>query len=163
MTTTTTTATTGTAGALLGEPAGIWLRVSSGGQDEANQLPDIMRHVQSHGYRVERRFAPPEKASWDETLKQGNGPATPNRYGERRGPSPCSMPSLNSTPNSSSSRHTTWQRRPVLPPPSKTRTNSSGTLTFATRRAPPSEISATRQSPTALPVAERMLARSLVT
>jgi N-acetylmuramoyl-L-alanine amidase len=34
-------------------------------------------------YRVERRFAPPEKASWEETLKQGNGPATPNRYGDR--------------------------------------------------------------------------------
>jgi N-acetylmuramoyl-L-alanine amidase len=35
-------------------------------------------------YRVERRFAPPDKASWEETLKQGGGPATPNRYGERR-------------------------------------------------------------------------------
>jgi N-acetyl-anhydromuramyl-L-alanine amidase AmpD len=36
-------------------------------------------------YRVERRFVPPEKASWDETVKEGKGPATPNRYGERRG------------------------------------------------------------------------------
>lgn len=36
-------------------------------------------------YRVERRFVPPDKASWEETVKQGGGPATPNRYGDRRG------------------------------------------------------------------------------
>ncbi len=34
-------------------------------------------------YRTDRRFVPADKASWEETVKQGNGPATPNRYGER--------------------------------------------------------------------------------
>src|SRR5260370_36386925 len=34
-----------------GEAAGIWLRVSSGGQDEANQLPDVLIHCAGHGYR----------------------------------------------------------------------------------------------------------------
>lgn len=32
------------------EPAGLWVRVSSGGQDEANQVPDNLAWVQSHGY-----------------------------------------------------------------------------------------------------------------
>jgi DNA invertase Pin-like site-specific DNA recombinase len=36
---------------LPGESAGIWLRVSSGTQDEAGQLPDIIRHCFAHGYR----------------------------------------------------------------------------------------------------------------
>ena len=34
-----------------GEPAGIWLRVSSGGQDESNQLPDVLKHCAKHVYR----------------------------------------------------------------------------------------------------------------
>jgi len=34
-----------------GEPAGVWLRVSSGGQDEANQLPDVLGHCAGRGYR----------------------------------------------------------------------------------------------------------------
>jgi site-specific DNA recombinase len=38
------------------EPAGIWIRVSSGGQDEGSQLPDIERHCTVQGYRVERRY-----------------------------------------------------------------------------------------------------------
>ena len=38
------------------ESAGIWIRVSSGGQDEANQLPDIERHCTAQGYSVERRY-----------------------------------------------------------------------------------------------------------
>ncbi len=32
--------------------AGLWIRVSSGHQDEANQEPDIRRHCDQHGYRV---------------------------------------------------------------------------------------------------------------
>lgn len=38
------------------ETAGIWIRVSSGGQDEANQLPDLERHCDAHGYDVKRRY-----------------------------------------------------------------------------------------------------------
>ncbi len=36
------------------------------------------------GYRVERRFTPLDQSSWEETTRQGKGPATPNRYGLRR-------------------------------------------------------------------------------
>lgn len=32
------------------ERAGIWQRVSTGGQDEASQLPDILRYCADHGY-----------------------------------------------------------------------------------------------------------------
>lgn len=32
------------------ETAARWIRVSSGGQDEANQLPDLDQHITSHGY-----------------------------------------------------------------------------------------------------------------
>src|SRR5712692_8878714 len=38
------------------EPAGIWLRVSSGGQDEANQEPDVLKHCTARGYRVAARY-----------------------------------------------------------------------------------------------------------
>ena len=38
------------------ENAGIWLRVSSGGQDEANQEPDILRYCQQHKYNIARRY-----------------------------------------------------------------------------------------------------------
>ena len=34
-----------------GEPAGIWLRVSSGKQDEANQLPEVLEYCARHDYR----------------------------------------------------------------------------------------------------------------
>src|SRR5260370_22854769 len=34
-----------------GEAAGLWLRVASGGQDEANQLPDVLIHCAGHRYR----------------------------------------------------------------------------------------------------------------
>ena len=34
-----------------GEPAGIWLRVSTGLQDEANQLPQLLRHCAEQGRR----------------------------------------------------------------------------------------------------------------
>jgi len=38
------------------EPTGIWLRVSSGGQDEANQEPDLERYCQEHDYLIEHRY-----------------------------------------------------------------------------------------------------------
>jgi DNA invertase Pin-like site-specific DNA recombinase len=34
-----------------GEPAGIWLRASSGKQDEALQLPQVLKHCADQGYR----------------------------------------------------------------------------------------------------------------
>src|ERR1039458_5993080 len=34
------------------EQAGIWLRVSTGGQDEANQLPDLLAWCAGHDYAV---------------------------------------------------------------------------------------------------------------
>jgi DNA invertase Pin-like site-specific DNA recombinase len=34
------------------EPAGIWLRVSSGAQDEQNQLPEDLAWCEAHGYEV---------------------------------------------------------------------------------------------------------------
>ena len=34
-----------------GEPTGIWLRVSSGKQDEANQLPEVLSHCAGRGLR----------------------------------------------------------------------------------------------------------------
>ena len=36
----------------MGERAGIWLRVSTGGQDERDQLPDINRWIADHGYEA---------------------------------------------------------------------------------------------------------------
>ncbi len=38
------------------ERAGIWIRVSTGGQDEANQVPDLEKHCTGHGYDIERRY-----------------------------------------------------------------------------------------------------------
>jgi N-acetyl-anhydromuramyl-L-alanine amidase AmpD len=35
-------------------------------------------------YRVERRFGPVEKSSWEETRDEGKGPTTPARYGLRQ-------------------------------------------------------------------------------
>jgi DNA invertase Pin-like site-specific DNA recombinase len=39
-----------------GEPAGVWLRVSSGKQDEALQLPQVLRHCAERGYRPARWY-----------------------------------------------------------------------------------------------------------
>jgi DNA invertase Pin-like site-specific DNA recombinase len=36
--------------------AGTWVRVSTGGQDEANQVPDIERHCSERGYDVTKRY-----------------------------------------------------------------------------------------------------------
>lgn len=35
-------------------------------------------------YRVERRFGPADEAGWEATAKAPGGPASPNRYGQRR-------------------------------------------------------------------------------
>lgn len=40
----------------MGERAAIWRRVSSGGQDEANQEPDTERYCQERGYEVVERY-----------------------------------------------------------------------------------------------------------
>src|SRR5258708_35798777 len=39
-----------------GTKAGIWQRVSSEGQDEANQLPDLLKWCESHGYEVAETY-----------------------------------------------------------------------------------------------------------
>jgi DNA invertase Pin-like site-specific DNA recombinase len=36
--------------------AGIWLRVSSGKQDEANQEPGVLRHCEQAGYEIAQRY-----------------------------------------------------------------------------------------------------------
>ena len=40
----------------MSEAAGRWFRVSTGGQDEANQIPDVDRHCASHDYEVTRTY-----------------------------------------------------------------------------------------------------------
>jgi DNA invertase Pin-like site-specific DNA recombinase len=45
------------------ERAGVWIRVSSGGQDEKNQLPDIERHIAAHGYNVVRKYELNDKSA----------------------------------------------------------------------------------------------------
>jgi DNA invertase Pin-like site-specific DNA recombinase len=45
------------------ESAGLWVRVSTGGQDEANQVPDVERHCQTHGYRIARRYELNDKSA----------------------------------------------------------------------------------------------------
>jgi DNA invertase Pin-like site-specific DNA recombinase len=38
------------------EDAGLWIRVSSGGQDEANQRPDLERYCAQRGYNIAREY-----------------------------------------------------------------------------------------------------------
>ena len=38
------------------EQAGRWFRVSTGGQDEANQVPAVDRWCESHDYDVARTY-----------------------------------------------------------------------------------------------------------
>lgn len=45
------------------EPAGLWVRVSTGGQDEENQVPDVERHCQNRGYAVARRYPLNDKSA----------------------------------------------------------------------------------------------------
>jgi DNA invertase Pin-like site-specific DNA recombinase len=37
-------------------PAGVWVRVSTGGQDEANQVPEIEKHCAARGYAIVKRY-----------------------------------------------------------------------------------------------------------
>lgn len=48
----------------MGEPAGTWIRVSSGDQDEQNQVPDVMRHVAARGYDITRRYQLHDKSAY---------------------------------------------------------------------------------------------------
>ena len=41
---------------VVGESAARWLRVSTGGQDEANQEPDIDQWCKDHGYVVRQTY-----------------------------------------------------------------------------------------------------------
>jgi DNA invertase Pin-like site-specific DNA recombinase len=45
------------------ESAGIWIRVSTGGQDEAQQVPAVEGHCESHGYRITRRYELNDKSA----------------------------------------------------------------------------------------------------
>jgi DNA invertase Pin-like site-specific DNA recombinase len=43
--------------------AGAWVRVSSGGQDEANQIPDIERHCAEQGHRITKWYTLNDKSA----------------------------------------------------------------------------------------------------
>src|SRR5258707_13193233 len=43
--------------------AGVWVRVSTGDQDETNQVPDIERHCAAHDYSIERRHELNDKSA----------------------------------------------------------------------------------------------------
>lgn len=45
------------------EPAGIWIKVSTGGQDEAQQVPAVEGHCESHGYSITRRYELNDKSA----------------------------------------------------------------------------------------------------
>jgi hypothetical protein len=45
------------------EPAGVWVRVSTGRQDEANQVPDVERHCAARGYVIARRYELNDKSA----------------------------------------------------------------------------------------------------
>jgi DNA invertase Pin-like site-specific DNA recombinase len=45
------------------EPAGVWVRVSTADQSEASQVPDVERHCQDRGYRIERRYELNDKSA----------------------------------------------------------------------------------------------------
>jgi site-specific DNA recombinase len=48
----------------MAEQAGIWLRVSSGGQDEASQEPDVLRYCETKGYEVARTYTVHGKSAY---------------------------------------------------------------------------------------------------
>jgi DNA invertase Pin-like site-specific DNA recombinase len=45
------------------EPVGMWVRVSTGSQDEENQIPDVERHCAARGYSVARRYELNDKSA----------------------------------------------------------------------------------------------------
>jgi DNA invertase Pin-like site-specific DNA recombinase len=48
----------------MAERAGIWLRVSSGGQDEASQEPDVLRYCADKGYEVVNTYTVHGKSAY---------------------------------------------------------------------------------------------------
>ena len=46
------------------EPAGVWLRVSTADQSEANQWPDVREHCMSRGYRIVRKYVVHGKSAY---------------------------------------------------------------------------------------------------
>ena len=47
----------------MAEQAGAWVRVSTGGQDEAQQVPSIESHCFAHGYTIARRYELNDKSA----------------------------------------------------------------------------------------------------
>lgn len=45
------------------EPAGVWVRVSTGGQDEVQQVPEVERHCAAHGYTIAKRYELNDKSA----------------------------------------------------------------------------------------------------
>ena len=50
--------------AMTGDRAGLLVRVSSGGQDEASQIPDVERYADGKGYRVKQRYTLHDKSAY---------------------------------------------------------------------------------------------------
>jgi DNA invertase Pin-like site-specific DNA recombinase len=50
--------------AMAGTRAGTLIRVSSDGQSEVNQIPDVDRYTNSHGYRVLRKYTLHDKSAF---------------------------------------------------------------------------------------------------
>ena len=48
----------------MGETAATWQRVSTGGQDEASQFPDLVRWCESHDYTVTERYVIRAKSAY---------------------------------------------------------------------------------------------------
>src|SRR5580700_8727980 len=49
---------------VVAESAGILIRVSSDGQDELNQIPEIETHCFEKGYRINRRYELHDKSAY---------------------------------------------------------------------------------------------------
>lgn len=45
------------------EPAGVWIRVSSGGQEEENQVPDVEERCAARGYPIAKRYELSDKSA----------------------------------------------------------------------------------------------------
>lgn len=68
--------------------AAIWLRVSTGAQDSDNQVPDVERFAEHHGYEIAERYVVSDSAWKDgggreyrETLKRAEDDAHAGRFG----------------------------------------------------------------------------------
>jgi DNA invertase Pin-like site-specific DNA recombinase len=49
---------------IVATSVGAWFRVSSGGQDEANQVPDVERYCTQRGYRINKRYEVHDKSAY---------------------------------------------------------------------------------------------------